>query len=122
MLIDECYKRIGADYEDVENRLGNKERVKKFLYLFSEDDSYLKLVKALEENRGNEAFRAAHSLKGICMNLSLTALLKPVESLTEELRDGRITAEAEEMAEQAKKEYQRILKCILELKQEESCH
>lgn len=118
MSIEECYIQIGADYEDAVRRLGNQERVTKFLLLFAEDDSYARLVKAIQENQGKEAFRAAHSLKGICLNLSLTALLQPAQDLAGELRDGQITEAAKPMAEQVKKEYQRVLQCIEELKQE----
>lgn len=34
-----------------------------------------------------DAFRAAHTIKGICQNLSLTALLKAASELTEALRN-----------------------------------
>lgn len=118
MSIEECYKKIGADYQDAVRRLGSQERVTKFLFLFAEDDSYAKLVRALREDQGKEAFRAAHSLKGICMNLSLTALLDPAQELAEELRTGQITEAANALAEQVQKEYQTVLQWVKELKQE----
>ena len=74
MTIEECYTNMGADYGDVLRRLGNEDRVKRFLGKIPEDTSFSLLCEAYEKGDGREAFRAAHSLKGICMNLGLTVL------------------------------------------------
>ena len=82
MTIEECYTKLESDYREIVRRLGKEERVKKFLSLFPEDESYPALCAALEEGRGEEAFRAAHSLKGICMNLGIERLYRMADVLT----------------------------------------
>ena len=50
------------------------------------EGNFAKLHTALEENNLDAAFEAAHALKGVLANLSLTPLLEPVEKMTELLR------------------------------------
>lgn len=87
MTVKECYDAMGADYNDVFGRLRSDERIQRFLLKVLEDDSYDLLVKSLEEKNIEEAFRAAHTIKGVCMNLSLTRLYKSSQTLTEALRN-----------------------------------
>lgn len=86
MDVKECYQKIGGDYEDVMSRLRTNERVKKFLIKVAEDKNYDLLLRSLEDHNMEEAFRAAHTLKGICLNLSLTRLFISISALTEALR------------------------------------
>ena len=58
--------------------------------MFLNDDSYLKLEQALKEGNVKEAFRAAHTLKGVCQNLGFTNLYQPTYDLTEVLRTGTL--------------------------------
>jgi HPt (histidine-containing phosphotransfer) domain-containing protein len=87
MTIQECYQAMGADYEDVINRLRSTERVERFARKVLTDPSYGQLCAALEQGNAAEAFRAAHTMKGISQNLSLTKLAISAEALTEALRD-----------------------------------
>ena len=112
MTIEECYTNMGADYGDVLRRLGNEDRVKRFLGKIPEDTSFSLLCEAYEKGDGREAFRAAHSLKGICMNLGLTVLYTPSAALAEELRGGALTEASASMLEQVKKDYQIVTECI----------
>ena len=52
-----------------------------------------------------EAFRAAHTIKGVCQNLSFDRLLASSSQLSEALRHG-YTPEADALAEQVKEDYQ----------------
>lgn len=88
MTIQECYKQMGADYEDVLKRLYSEAMIRKFALMFLKDDSYPKLEQALAEQNVKEAFRAAHTLKGVCQNLGFTSLYRPTYDLTEVLRAG----------------------------------
>ena len=117
MKIEDCYSLMGAEYSEILRRLGSEERIERFLFRFPKDESFSKLERALRENNGNEAFRAAHSLKGICMNLELTLLCNSVKSLTEELRGGNITPKVNELFEQVEKDYRYTLQIIKELQQ-----
>ena len=90
MTIQECYTRMGADYEEVHKRLYSEAMIHKFVLLFLEDDSYSSLKAALEAGNVQAAFRAAHTLKGVCENLGFSNLYAPTAALTETLRAGSL--------------------------------
>lgn len=95
MTIQECYKKMGADYEDVLKRLYSEGMIRKFARMFLDDDSYPKLERSLKEENVEEAFRAAHTLKGVCQNLGFTNLYQPTYELTEVLRAGTLEGSKE---------------------------
>ena len=95
MTIQECYKEMGADYEEVFHRLPRESMVRKFALMFLNDDSYPKLAQSLKEGNAQEAFRAAHTLKGVCQNLGFTNLYQPAYELTEVLRAGTLEGSGE---------------------------
>lgn len=74
MTIQECYEAIGGNYEDVLRRLRSEVLIRKFTLKFLEDQSYSLLKQALGDNNYEEAFRGAHTLKGVCQNLSFDRL------------------------------------------------
>ncbi len=90
MTIQECYRQMGANYEDVLKRLYNEGMICRCTLMFLNDDSYPKLEQALKEGNVKEAFRAAHTLKGVCQNLGFTNLYQPAYELTEVLRAGTL--------------------------------
>ena len=53
---------------------------------FLDDSSFSELCRALEEGQREEAFRAAHTLKGVCANLGFDQLRTSASALTELLR------------------------------------
>ena len=59
-------------------------------------------------------FRAAHTLKGVCLNLGFTSLYKVSAELTEVLR-GRETEGSDELYEQVKEQYTILTEAIQEL-------
>ena len=87
MTIQECYKAIGGNYEDVLGRLNNEALIRKFAVMFLEDSSYMQLKQAMADKNYEEAFRSAHTLKGVCQNLSFDCLYEVSHNLTELLRD-----------------------------------
>lgn len=86
MKLEECYKSFGGSYEDVKTRLQNDAIVQRLVIKFLADPSYTNLCEALEQGNYEEAFRAAHSLKGVCQNLSFVNLSQSSSLLTELLR------------------------------------
>ena len=89
MELKECYQQLGGNYDDVLRRFGGQQdRLRKFLLKLMEDDSYPTLCAALKSGDEESAFRAAHSLKGICLNLDLGMLFQSSSALTELLREG----------------------------------
>ena len=51
--------------------------VRRFALKFLQDDSFPNLKKALEAQDAPTAFRAAHTLKGVCQNLGLMPSTPP---------------------------------------------
>lgn len=88
MTIQECYKKMGADYQEVLGRLHNEAMIGKFVRMFLQDDSFQILEEALRRGDVKEAFRGAHTLKGVCQNLGFSNLYAPAYTLTETLRAG----------------------------------
>ncbi len=116
MTVKEFYNAIGGNYDDVMSRLRTDERVIKFLGKVAADGSFALLEKSLAERNMEEAFRAAHTMKGICLNLSLTALFESAAKITEALR-GRTDYgdDLVPMFEELKTEYVRNIEGIKSL-------
>ena len=87
MTMQECYKAIGGKYEAVLGRLHSEALIQRFTLKFLEDQSYLQLKQTLENKNYEDAFRSAHTLKGVCQNLSFDRLYEVSNELTELLRD-----------------------------------
>ena len=111
MTLRECYTALGGDYEDALGRLRSEKLVNKFVLRFLDDKSYELLCVSMEEKNYEEAFRAAHTIKGICSNLSFTALGRSSSELSEALRYG-YTPGADELAERVMEDYRRTAAAI----------
>lgn len=112
MTLEECYNKIGANYRDLLQRLGSQDFAELFAKKFVEDDSFANLEKALQENKGEEAFRAVHTLKGVAQNLSLENLYRVAFTLTETLRGREITAECAAQFDAVKCEYEKTIAAL----------
>lgn len=86
MTIREFYQSIGANYDIVLKRLLKESLIRKYLTMFLEDKTYDELKKALHDQQGEAAFRHAHTLKGLCLNLELTNISPDIVRLTDDLR------------------------------------
>ena len=111
MTVKECYEQMGADYEGLLSRLGSEALIKKFAVKFLADGSFQDLKTSLEAGEAEQAFRAAHTLKGICLNLGLDGLYEVCAYLTERLR-GREFNGYEEAYEKVQQEYQNTVDAI----------
>lgn len=94
MTIKECYEQMGADYEDVLGRLRNEALIRKFA-----------------KKDGEMAFRAAHTLKGVCQNLGFDNLYEPSFDITEKLR-GRDTEGCEDLFAKVEEQYNKTAEAI----------
>lgn len=116
MTIKELYDTIGADYEEIMGRLRKEERIQKFLLKFLDDKSFELLTEALEKGNMEEAFRAAHTLKGVSQNLSLAPLYEASSHLSDRLKvnqeDGTDLAP---MLEAVKRQYEMVTGYIRQL-------
>ena len=88
MTIEECYQELGGSYAEVCTRLPSPRLVEKFAAKFLEDQSFETLCKEMEAGCRQEAFRSAHTLKGVCLNLCLTRLSESSATVTDALRSG----------------------------------
>lgn len=108
MTLEECYETLGGSYTEVCKRLPGTALIEKFIGRFLEDSSFDTLCGQMALGNRQEAFRAAHTLKGICANLSFTELLDSVSRLTEELRKetDRVSQEAIGLYEEVCRDYE----------------
>lgn len=111
MTVKECYEQMGSDYEGVLGRMGSEAMIKRFALKFLQDPSFNNLKENLEKNDGEEAFRAAHTLKGVCLNLGFDELYEVSAAITEKLRE-RETAGSEEMFKKVEEKYQKTVNAI----------
>lgn len=119
MTVKECYDAIGADYDDVFSRLRKDDRIRKFVLKVLDDKSYELLLNSVESRDMAEAFRAAHTLKGVCQNLSLTRLYKSSSCLSDVLRDRQEYGEdVAEALEAVKEDYTQMIEYIGKLAEE----
>lgn len=117
MTVQECYEQAGADYQDAMNRLGSEALIKRFALKFLQDGSYAELKKGVEEKDAEKAFRAAHTLKGVCANLGFAGLYTVSSALTEKLR-GRELKDYEELYREVTEQYERTVAALEELQKE----
>ena len=111
MTVQECYESMGSDFEGVLGRMGSEAMVKRFALKFLDDPSYGNLVKAVEEQNAEEAFRAAHTLKGVCQNLGFDNLYQVSFNITEKLRGGE-TDGCEELFAKVEEQYKKTTDAI----------
>ena len=108
MTIVECYQQLGGNLENAKTRLPSDSLIKRFIIKFLDDSSYSELCDALQKGQRDEAFRAAHTLKGVCANLGFDQLENSASALTELLRpkDIGIPEEAVSMMNEVKRDYE----------------
>ena len=69
-----CYAEMGADYAEVLERLRDERLIRRYVLRFPDDPSYDALCRAMSGGRVEEAFLAAHTLKGITQSLGFGGL------------------------------------------------
>ena len=102
----------GIDVDGAMERFMNNDTMfKKFLLKFLDDPNMRLLRQGLEAHDTDMAFRAAHTLKGVCGNLSLVSLAKVASEATEYLRAGDIDSAIARMPE-VEEEYAKAIEVI----------
>ena len=113
MTVQEIYKTINGDYENVISRLATEERVQKYLLRFLDTTDFSDLKEAVSHDQWEKAFLAVHTLKGMALNLGFSNLAKCSSDLTEELRGGlKSEASARSYYAQVSEEYNRTVDAI----------
>lgn len=87
MLTIDALRSYGANVEEGLTRCVNNETFYlKLVGKTMDDPSFERLTKAIENKDLDDAFEAAHALKGALGNLALTPLCEPVNEMVELLR------------------------------------
>ena len=87
MITIEKLQEFGVDTKEGLTRcMNNQTFYFKMLKMGLGNDQFEKLESALKANNLDEAFEAAHALKGVLGNLALTPIYKPLAEMTEMLR------------------------------------
>ena len=104
MITVNALQQFGADTAQGLGRCMNNEAFYLRLVNMGLDDaSFSKLEEAVKNGDKKTAFEAAHALKGVLGNLSLTPLYTPVSEMTELLRAGKDADYSSMLAEIMKK-------------------
>ncbi len=114
MNTEECYAAMNGNYQEVLERLRSEAFIRKFVKRFPEDQSFAELKEGLAEGDAEKAFRAAHTLKGVCVNLGFSSLYELSSALTEKLR-GRELDGYEPYFEKLSAEYEKTIDAIRQL-------
>ncbi len=78
----------GTDVETVLKRfLGNEAMYMKFIMKFMDDKSYEGVIESIEKKDYEEAFKSAHSLKGVTANLGIEPIRAASSRITDLLRN-----------------------------------
>lgn len=97
MTLREFYDRTGGDYEGVLSRVLDEGRIRKYVKMFKDDPCYEELEMFLKQGDVEQAFRASHTLKGVCLNIGFNRLYSCADTVTEALRGKDLTLACENM-------------------------
>lgn len=90
MLTIETLNEFGVNTKEGLTRCMNNEKFYfRMIKMGLASDQFDKLGAALNANQLDEAFEAAHALKGVLGNLALTPIYNPLAEMTELLRAGK---------------------------------
>ena len=95
MTVKELYQVLDANYEDAIRRLMNDELIKRFVLKFRDSNPYPELLDAYRSHDVVRVFEAAHSMKGVVGNLSLSKLYEVASNLCEVTRYKNVFDEEE---------------------------
>ena len=111
MTIKSLYETVGGDYKDVVKRLISEEFAAQLALGFLDDDGFSSLEKAMKNRNAEDAFRAAHTLKGVALNLGFKNLGESASELTEVLRKRTVDG-ADEPFEKVKADYAVVISAL----------
>ena len=105
-------EEAGIDLGEALNRfMGDENLLERFLGKFLQDENFKKLTEAFENGDKEAALAASHTLKGVCGNLSMTALFDLLTEQVKKLREDDYNG-AKEMMKDITEHYDRTLDAI----------
>ena len=116
MTLREFYEKIGSSLDAVMSQMGMPEKiVEKFVRKFPNDKSAAELFRTYESKDYETAFRMAHTLKGLCLNLGFDKLRESSAEMTEALRGGSAADNADELMAKVHRDYDAVISALNEL-------
>ena len=109
MTVREFYRKIGGNYEGTLANLLSEDRMKKYILKFADANDYNDLLLALDEQRYEDAFRFAHNIKGVCLNLGFSELAASGSALCEALRGGTPTGDSSALLAKGTEDHRALL-------------
>ena len=111
MTVFDGYCALGGDVtSDIYQSLSEKMMLK-FLKKLIEDEQMQILEQAIRSKDRDVAYAAAHTLKGVALNLAISRLANPLCGLTDALRAG-FPQNADELFHEVKIEFEYAVKVI----------
>lgn len=112
MNIQQFYEALEVDYNIIKKRLRKDELIEKYLHMIIEDTSFACLKAAVEKKDYVQVFKAAHTIKGMALNLELVPLVKASANLSDYLKNCSCSPEnstiVDEMSLKIIEEYENI--------------
>ena len=111
MTIREFYTLVGGSYDDMSERFPSDALILRFLTMLPQDGSMELLVRSMDAVDAKTAFRAAHTLKGVALNLAAVC-----SEMTEALRGSdTLPASAPALFEAVQREYDKVTGALAQL-------
>lgn len=115
MSVEEKFVAAGYDYAALcERTFGDEELIEELLHIFLADESWENMCSCMDNGETENAFRAAHSLKGSCGMLGLSGLFEMMRVLTDKLRYVDLEG-AKIVFPKTRDEYEKAVSLIKEL-------
>lgn len=114
MTIEEFYQASGGNYKEILGRLFNAALIVKLVRKYRDDTHYQQLCDGVQEQDREKVFTAAHTIKGLALNLGFEQLAQAASELTEATRNG-YASNVPELFEKVKKEQTKITDLIDQL-------
>lgn len=112
MNVEALYIKTGGDYAGAIHLFQTDERIMKYLKIMQNDTNLDVVCKALPQNDYETAFCAAHTIKGLALNMHLTALANKAGTLTELLRSRQAHEDILPLLAEVKQTYQTLMDCM----------
>lgn len=114
MTVKEFYDLTGGGYDTMYSKFSSDATITAFLKIFKRDTSYAALCEKMAAEDADGAFQAAHTLKGVVLNLNIEGLIDPVCSITEALR-AKDMAAAKELFPEVQETYEKVWSILIQL-------
>lgn len=111
MTIQEMYAAIDSNYEKVLSRLMKDTLIIRLVKKYLDDTNYEKLSENIGKKNYEDAFTAAHTLKGITSNLGFDKLAESSSAITEALRASEY-GQLDEMLAKVKADHEEVVASI----------